>query len=121
MDKQFVFENYDQATNFLNRYTDHCQRLNFTPEWSNVYNKVSVRIYNSEFKALTTKEVELGSFLERVSKQTLNQDIDEFMAFERIVDVAKLDTRSVINEQSKPTPLFVSEFAQTKKDVLYLQ
>ena len=77
-----------------------------------------MHIYNSEFKAITTKEVELGIFLEQVSKQTLNHDIDELMAFERIVELAKLETRSLINEQSKPTPLFVGEFAQAKKDVL---
>ena len=68
VEKLFVFADYHEASNFLNRYTDHCQKLNFVPEWSNVYNKVSVRLYNSEFKALTLKEVELGRFLERVSK-----------------------------------------------------
>ena len=44
LEKHFTFEDYHQASNFLNRYTDHCQKLNFIPEWSNVFNKVSVRL-----------------------------------------------------------------------------
>ncbi len=50
IEKTYTFADYHEASNFINRYTDHCASLNFTPEWSNVYSRVSVRIRNSEFK-----------------------------------------------------------------------
>lgn len=99
----------------MNQYTDHCQKLNFIPEWSNVYNKVSVRLYNSEFKALTAKEVELGKYLDRVSRQTLKTDLDDVMTFEKIIEIARLESKSTINEQSKQTSLFINEEAQSRK------
>ena len=47
--KEFTFEDFTQASNFMERYTDYCQKVNGSPEWSNVYNRVSVRLYNAEF------------------------------------------------------------------------
>ena len=82
LEKTFTFADYAEAANFINRYTDHCASLNFKPEWSNVYNRVNVRIQNAEFKTLTAKEVEMANFLDRVSKQTLHKDIEEVMAFD---------------------------------------
>ena len=120
LEKEFTFGDYQQASNFLNRYTDHCAKLNFIPEWSNVYNKVSVHLYNSEFKALTTKEVELAQFLDRVSKQSLKIDLEEIMHFEKIVELAQLESKSLINEQTKPTSLFISEEVQSRKATIYL-
>ena len=60
VEKTFLFADYAEASNFLNRYTDHCASLNFAPEWSNIANKVSVRIRNYEFNTLTTKEISLA-------------------------------------------------------------
>jgi len=42
--KNYQFEDFRQASNFLQRYTDYCQKVNHTPQWSNVYNRVSVNL-----------------------------------------------------------------------------
>ena len=73
-----------QASNFMQRYADFCSKVNHTPEWSNVYNRVNVRLYNHEFDGVTAKEVEIGQFLNTVSKATLNEDVEDTLSFENV-------------------------------------
>ena len=70
--KEFLFDDFQQASNFMNRYADYCAQLNHTPEWSNVYNRVNVRLVNREFSGVTDKEVTIGKYLNTVSTATLN-------------------------------------------------
>ena len=44
--RQFTFDDFQQASNFMNRFASICAQLNHTPEWSNVYNTVNVRLHN---------------------------------------------------------------------------
>jgi len=66
----------------MQRYTTYCHQINLVPQWTNVYNKVTVSLYNSEFGGLTTKEVAAGSYLEMVSRQTLSADVEDVLRFE---------------------------------------
>ena len=70
--KEFTFDDFKQASNFMNRYADYCSQLNHTPSWSNVYNRVNVTLLNNEFDGVTAKEVSIGQYLNTVSKATLN-------------------------------------------------
>ena len=63
----------------MERYTDYCHKMNRSPEWSNVYNRVSVRLHNAEFNGVTTMEVGTGRYLDMVSKVTLNQDVEDVL------------------------------------------
>jgi pterin-4a-carbinolamine dehydratase len=47
--KEFKFDSFEDASNFIYRYTAYCHKINLTPSWSNVYNKVNVTINNDEF------------------------------------------------------------------------
>ena len=80
--KEFVFDDFLQASNFMQRYADYCHQVNHPPEWSNVYNKVNVRLHNQEFSGVTSKEVEIGQYLNTVSKANLNQDVEDVLAFD---------------------------------------
>ena len=60
----------------MQRYTEYCQNVSMKPDWSNVYNKVSVRLSNKEL-GITSKEVNAGSFLDMVSSATLNVCLDD--------------------------------------------
>ena len=55
--REFMFDDFVQASNFMNRYAAYCAQLNHTPEWSNVYNRVNVRLQNSELSGVTSKEI----------------------------------------------------------------
>jgi 4a-hydroxytetrahydrobiopterin dehydratase len=121
LSKSFEFEDYKMASNFIARYTDYCQKVNQVPEWSNVYNKVSVRLLNAEFSAVTTKEVQVGKYLDMVSEQTINKDVEDFLRLEQVVEAAKIDRPSLLNAQDEPTSLFLDDMQKTKREQLYLQ
>ena len=98
LQKEFVFEDFVQASNFMQRYADYCHQVNNTPEWSNVYNRVNVRLHNAEFSGVTSKEVDIGQYLNTVSKATLNQDVDEVLTFDQITDTAQIDVNALVND-----------------------
>ena len=81
----------------MNRFAAYCAQSNHTPEWSNVYNRVSVRLINREFNAVTAKEVQIGQYLNTVSKATLNQDSDEVLSFDQITALADVNVPSLLN------------------------
>ena len=100
VEKEFIFDDFSQASNFMQRFSMHCSEINHTPQWSNVYNKVNVRLINSEFKAVTTKEINIGQYLNTVSKSTLNQDVDDVLSFERVMEIGSIDVAGLLNDQS---------------------
>ena len=51
------------------------------PQWSNVYNRVNVTLHNKEFGGVTSLEVNAGSYLDMVSKQSLAHDVEDVLAF----------------------------------------
>ena len=53
LEREFTFDDFKQASNFMNRYADICSQLNHTPAWSNVYNRVNVILLNNEFNGVT--------------------------------------------------------------------
>ena len=96
--KEFMFDDFIQASNFMQRYSDYCAQVNHCPEWSNVYNRVNVRLHNDEFSGVTSKEVAIGEFLNQVSTATLNQDVDEMLHFDKVVEIAQISVNSLVND-----------------------
>lgn len=74
--------------------------MNHAPEWSNVYNRVNVKLHNAEFKGVTTKEVSMGKYLDLVSNVTLNQDLEIVMKLEDVAEKARLERPALYNDQN---------------------
>ena len=92
-----------------------------TPEWSNVYNRVSVRLASSEFEGqVTNKEVDAARFLDTVGKVRLSDEVDVDMPFEHIVSLAKLDGPQLQNVQEQATSLLESHAQGHQKTGLFL-
>ena len=104
--KEFVFDDFIQASNFMSRYADFCHKVNHAPEWSNVYNKVNVRLHNAEFNGMTEKELEIGQYLDTVSQATLNADIENVLSFDQVTQIAQVDVSALVNDQQEATSLF---------------
>ena len=104
----------------MTRYADYCSQVNHTPEWSNVYNRVNVRLHNSEFNGVTTKEVEIGEYLNTVGKVSLNEDVTGDVTMERVTQAAGIDVQSLLNDQSEGTSLFSIDDSKQAKRQLYL-
>ena len=97
--KDYVFDDFHQASNFLQRYSDYCQRVNMKPQWSNVYNKVTVQLHNAEAQGVTAKELDAGHYLDLVEKNSkLDVDIEEVLNFAHVVEVARIDVPSKVND-----------------------
>ena len=120
MQREFIFDDFKQASSFMNRYADYCSQLNHTPQWFNVYNRVNVTLHNPEFNGVTSKEVQIGCYLNTVSKATINQDVDVELTFQQITATANIDVNSLLNEQDEATTLFTLEEGKQSKSQLYL-
>ena len=64
--KTFKFGDFRESANFIQRYTEHCQRMGQAPQWSNVYDTVNVTVASPDGD-VTTKEVETAKYLDMVS------------------------------------------------------
>lgn len=66
--KTFKFGSFREAISFMVRAGFEAEAMNHHPEWTNVYNKVEVRLNTHDAGGkVTGKDVELAGRLEKVS------------------------------------------------------
>lgn len=58
--REFQFENFIEAFGFMTKLAIVAERINHHPEWSNVYNRVSVSLVTHDKNAITNLDVELA-------------------------------------------------------------
>jgi 4a-hydroxytetrahydrobiopterin dehydratase len=66
--KTFTFETFREAIGFMMRAAFEAEALNHHPDWSNVYNRVVVRLntHDADDK-VTAKDVELAKRIQKIS------------------------------------------------------
>ena len=65
---QWVFEDFGRAMSFMNSVADVAERMNHHPEWTNVYNRVEIRLNTHDAgNKVTAKDVELAQRIESLS------------------------------------------------------
>ena len=62
---QFRFESFVVAFAFMTEVAFHAERLDHHPEWSNVYNRVSIELTTHDSGGLTALDVELAQCVSR--------------------------------------------------------
>ena len=67
LQRTFEFSTFEHANNFLVRYNSYCEKVNSFPQWSNVYNKVSVTLKCQNVGEITSKEVSIAKYLNMVA------------------------------------------------------
>ena len=66
--KTFKFGSFREAMSFMNRIAFEAEELNHHPEWTNVYNRVAVRLNTHDAGGkVTAKDVELAGRIQRIS------------------------------------------------------
>jgi 4a-hydroxytetrahydrobiopterin dehydratase len=65
--KEYVFKDFNEAFGFMARVALQAEKLDHHPEWSNVYNKVSVTLTTHDANGVTGRDVALASFMDKVS------------------------------------------------------
>ena len=63
----WVFKNFEQAVEFMNRVAAVAQAMDHHPEWSNVYNRVSVKLTTHDAgNRVTEKDIVLARAIEKL-------------------------------------------------------
>lgn len=58
---EFVFPDFVAAFAFMGEVAEHAERLNHHPEWSNVYNRVTVGLTTHDSGGLTRYDMEMAT------------------------------------------------------------
>ena len=65
IEKTYAFKDFNAAFGFMSRAALHAEKMNHHPEWSNVYNKVAVRLTTHDAGGLTEKDIRLAGLMEK--------------------------------------------------------
>lgn len=63
--RRFAFKSFSEAFGFMTRTALAAEKLDHHPEWSNVYNKVDVRLTTHDAGGLTALDFELAGRMNR--------------------------------------------------------
>lgn len=63
--RSFKFKSFNEAFGFMSRAALAAEKMDHHPEWSNVYNKVDVRLTTHSAAGLTVLDVELAGKMNR--------------------------------------------------------
>ncbi len=69
--KTFRFRGFRDAMAWMTRAAFEAEHLGHHPEWSNVYNRVDVRLTTHDKGGLTEKDFDLARRMEKISHRTL--------------------------------------------------
>jgi 4a-hydroxytetrahydrobiopterin dehydratase len=69
--KTFRFRGFRDAMAWMGRAAFEAEHLNHHPEWSNVYNRVEVRLTTHDAGGLTENDFDLARRMEKISGRSL--------------------------------------------------
>ncbi len=64
--KEFKFSNFIDAFEFMKSVAIEAEKLNHHPDWTNVYNRVAVKLSTHSAGGVTEKDIELAKTMERI-------------------------------------------------------
>ena len=70
LEVEWVFKDFAQAMGFMNAVAEVAERMNHHPEWSNVYNRVTVRLTTHDAGGLTAQDFALAREMDDLATVT---------------------------------------------------
>ena len=67
--REYRFPDFAHAMGFLMTATPAIERMDHHPEWSNVYNRVTVDLTTHDAGGITRKDLELAALLEGIAQK----------------------------------------------------
>ncbi len=61
--KEFEFDDFNQAFDFMTRAATHIEKMNHHPEWFNVYNKLTIDLMTHDAGGITENDINLAKTL----------------------------------------------------------
>ena len=71
LERMFVFKDFKSAFEFMTLCADFAEELDHHPDWSNTWNRVSVRLSTHSLKALTELDITMASAMDQFAHQIL--------------------------------------------------
>lgn len=65
--RQYVFKGFKAAFAFMTKVAAEAEAMNHHPEWTNVYNKVDVRLTTHDAGGLTRRDMELARAMDKAA------------------------------------------------------
>jgi 4a-hydroxytetrahydrobiopterin dehydratase len=67
LQKQFGFKDFSEAFGFMSRVALIAEKLDHHPNWSNVYNKVDIRLQTHDAGGITEKDFKLATLIDKIA------------------------------------------------------
>ena len=67
--RQFTFQNFIQAFEFMTLCASYAEEINHHPDWSNSWNTVQVELSTHSAGALTELDIKMASFMDAIALQ----------------------------------------------------
>lgn len=65
--KDFKFKDFVSAFGFMSQVALHAEKLNHHPDWTNVYNTVSITLNTHDAGGLTDLDFKLAKLIDKIS------------------------------------------------------
>jgi 4a-hydroxytetrahydrobiopterin dehydratase len=76
LEREFVFADFKEAVLMILRISFEAEAMNHHPEWTNVYNKLKIRLKSHDVDGITERDFKLAKKInECVDNHSLNQKI----------------------------------------------
>jgi 4a-hydroxytetrahydrobiopterin dehydratase len=66
LEKDFVFKNFREAISQMIRIAFICETMDHHPEWTNVYNKLNIKLSTHDAGGVTDKDFSLAVEIEKL-------------------------------------------------------
>lgn len=66
INKEFTFKDFKDAFCFMTKIAFYAEIHNHHPEWTNVYNKVSITLNTHTSAGVTEKDIELAKLIDKI-------------------------------------------------------
>jgi 4a-hydroxytetrahydrobiopterin dehydratase len=67
--REFVFTDFQQAFDFMTLCAQYAEKIDHHPDWSNSWNKVSVKLTTHSAATLTTLDIQLAKAMDAFASQ----------------------------------------------------
>ena len=67
--REYKFQDFESAFAFITNAAMHIVKLDHHPDWSNVYSRVSVKLWTHDSGGITERDVRLATLLESIAKR----------------------------------------------------
>lgn len=63
----FEFESFNAAFGFMSRVALYAEKNNHHPEWSNVYNRVTIDLVTHDAGGVSTRDIEMARYINTIT------------------------------------------------------